>query len=344
MRIAVDAMGGDQAPLATVHGALRFAERSRTARIFLVGEPAGLRAEIDRARAPEDLLRRIEVVTAMETVGKGEAPVEAVRRRKDTSIRKAAELVRDGEADALVSAGDTGATVAAATLLWKTLEGVRRPGIAATLPTMGEVSVIIDVGANIQCKPSHLLQYGVMASAFYESMYDNPSPKVGLLNIGEEDRKGNELVRQTGGLFRESTLPFVGNVEGQELYKGDCQVFVCEGFVGNMILKVSEGVGVGYLGVMKQKLKGGGKGRLLGPVAKWLFRRLMRDMRGVVDYAAYGGAPLLGVDGVCIIAHGRSDANAMSNALGVAGRFQEKDINGRIVDRIRTGAEVGQQG
>lgn len=350
MRIAVDAMGGDKAPMAAVRGALIAAGRDRQTRILLVGDEGKIRTEIEEAGWGEASPSSIEIVHARDTVGMGESPVEALRRKKDSSIAGAVRLVEKGEADALVSAGNTGATVAASMLALKLLKGVRRPGIAVTLPAIRGVGTIIDVGANIKCKPSHLLQYGVMASAYYQHMYNNPDPKVGLLNVGEEDQKGNELVKQTGKLFRESSLNFVGNVEGQEIYQGSCQVFVCDGFTGNLILKVCEGVAVGLMELMKKRLNGEPVGRaiqdhaLMARIKRWFFSRLMGEMRGVVDYSEYGGAPLLGVDGVCVIAHGRSDPKAFVNAIRAAREFSLHDVNGHILEQLRPVCEINSAG
>ena len=341
MRIAVDAMGGDHAPMATVQGALLYVSRHPGTRVLLVGDRSRISGELERQPRWRDFVSRTEIVDAADSIGMGESPVEALRRKKDTSIRRAAELCRDGDADALVSAGNTGATVAAATLLWKTLRGVRRPGIAAMIPTPRNVSLIIDVGANIQCKPIHLLQYGVMAAAYYQTVHGNPAPRVGLLNIGEEDQKGNELVRSTSRMLRESNLRFIGFVEGQELPRGNCEVFVTDGFVGNMILKVCEGVGVGMLGWIKREFGGGKEGpALLGRLKKWVFRRSMRRMSRLVDYSAYGGAPLLGVEGVCIIAHGRSDPKAIANAIDVAVRCKQREVNQHMIQGIRLHGEA----
>lgn len=347
-------MGGDKAPMATVQGALLAIQQDRETRVLLVGDEERIRSEIDAHREGRGLASSLEIVPAADTVGMGEPPVEALRRKKDTSIVKAVQLVERKEAEAIVSAGNTGATVAASTLSLKLLNGVRRPGIAVTLPSVGGPVTIIDVGANIKCKPRHLLQYGVMASAYYEHTHQQPDPKVGLLNVGAEALKGNELVRQTEMLFRKSSLRFVGNVEGQEIFQGNCQVFVCDGFTGNLILKVSEGVAVGFLELMKRRFKGEGVGTsrrrpgLVTAVKKWFFGRLLGHMRGVADYAEYGGAPLLGVDGVCIISHGRSDAKAIANGIRAAREFKAHRVNSHIEEQIApllearpTSSEVG---
>lgn len=340
MRIAVDAMGGDKAPAATVRGALLAAGRNPELRLLLVGVENVIRSEIDAAGWGQASPSSIEIVPASESVGMGESPVEALRRKKDTSIVKAARLVERGEARAVVSAGNTGATVAAATLSLGLLKGIRRPGIAVSLPAVRGVTTIIDVGANLQCKPIHLLQYGVMASAYHQYMFRHPDPKVGLLNVGAETQKGTNLVRKTEHLFHESSLHFVGNVEGLEVFKGHCQVFVCDGFTGNLILKVSEGVAVGLVELMRERLRKEGAGSsflglpLLGKVRKWFFSKLLGRARSVVDYSEYGGAPLLGVDGVCIIAHGRSDAKAVASAIRAAREFSLHNVNGHILEQL----------
>ena len=340
MRIAVDAMGGDQAPAATVRGALLEASRDRESTFLLVGDGDRIRAEIDAAGWGGASPSSIEIVPATDTVGMGEPPLEALRRKRDSSIQKAVGLVQEKQADALVSAGNTGATVGATTLTLRLLKGVRRPGIAASTPTVRGVATIIDVGANMQCKPLHLLQYGVMASVYYQHMHGHPDPRVGLLNVGAEDQKGNDLVRKTSQLLRGAHINFAGNVEGQEIYQGNCQVFVCEGFAGNLILKVSEGVALGLLEMKKRRLTGHpmmgtqDNSLVMGKIRAWLFRKFMNKLRNAVDYSEYGGAPLLGVDGVCIIAHGRSGPKAIANAIRVAREFRLHDVNGHIVEEI----------
>jgi glycerol-3-phosphate acyltransferase PlsX len=288
----------------------------------------------------------------------GDSPVEALKKKKGSSIEIATRLVRTGEANAMVSAGNTGACVAAGTILLGLLPDVRRAGIAVCLHAGSSAVIIIDVGANISSKPEHLLQYGIMASLYARSVLRVENPRVGLLNIGEENEKGNQLVKTTHVLFTKAPLNFVGNVEGVEIFRGVCDVIVCDGFVGNIVLKVSEGLAEclveQFKSTSEQALRGipvraasvvdggGGTKALFGdmdtadPVAtvEKRLRSSVTTMREKIDYAEYGGAPLLGVNGVMIMAHGRSDARAITNAVRVARRMVETDINKHITEEI----------
>ena len=259
-----------------------------------------------------------------------EPPTVAVRKKKDSTISTAVNLVKENRVDAVVAAGNTGAVVCVTTLSLKLLKGVERPGIAVTVPTLKEVSVLIDVGANIDPKPIHLLQYGVMGDVYSRFILDKKSPKVGLLNVGEEEWKGTEFVRETHKLLGESRLQFIGNVEGSDLFTGSCDVIVCDGFVGNVALKVSEGLAE----AMGKLLRKGLTETLLTKLGAFLSRSALSSLRRDIDYAEYGGAPLLGIDGICIICHGSSSPKAIKNAIKVAVKFIEHQVNQHIVKAI----------
>lgn len=337
MRIAVDAMGGDHAPGQVVQGALQAARDNPAEEVVLVGDRDRVGTE---AEASGGLPTNARLVHASEVVGMDESPVEALRRKRDSSIGRAVGLLKAGEVEAVVSAGNTGAVVAASTLSLRLLPGVRKPGIAATFPTLAGHCTVMDVGANIKPRPQHLVQYAVMASAYHRHVLGHDRSRVGLLNIGEEGGKGNELVREAHRLLETAPVDYAGNQEGQDLFRGECDVFVCEGFVGNLILKVAEGLGVTLLEFLRREVQ-------------FLFRRdldhlqldeLSARLQRRVDYAEYGGAPLLGIDGLVVICHGRSDARAMANALAAAWRFASLEVNRHIVEglsRLDLGAAEG---
>ena len=260
-----------------------------------------------------------------------ESPVEALRKKTDSSIAKCVALVASGEADAVVSAGNTGAVVASATVSLRTLKGVKKPGIAVTMPTKTQVPcTIIDVGANIYCKPRHLLHYGIMAVEYVRCAHGVENPSVGLLNIGEEHAKGNDLVRETHALFQSSDLNFYGNIEGREVFSGECNIVVCEGFVGNVLLKAAEGLADAIYSALRASIKKS----LWRQIAAAMFKPVLRELRDKTDQAEYGGAPLLGVNGICILGHGCSDAKAVSNAIKVASAYGAGNVNGQIMARM----------
>ena len=314
MRIAVDAMGGDFAPREVVAGTVRAAREFADTEFLLVGVETAVREELAKAEGGPPA--NIALVHAPEVLGMGEAPTEALRGKKNCSVTVSTRLVADGKAEAVFSAGNTGAAVACATVLLKPIKGIKRSGIAVIVPTHKGPVVLIDVGANIHCQPTHLLQYGLMASVFSREIIGVASPRVGLLNIGSEDEKGNPLVREAHVLLEQhSGINFVGNVEGRDIFKGACDVVVCEGFVGNVILKVTEGLAASLLADVHDALN------KANPDRKADSRQVLKDLMSRNDYAEYGGAPLLGVDGICIIGHGSSDARAVFNALRAAREF-----------------------
>lgn len=330
MRIVVDAMGGDGAPAVEVEGALAaLSEGGPDLRIRLVGDETRLRTELARHGAAAD--ERLDLVHAPERIDMGEDPARQVRRKKGASIAVATRLLRESQADGLVSAGNTGAVVASSLLTLGRIPGVRRPGIATLLPSPTGGAVLLDVGANSDCTPQNLVQFAVMGAIFARRVLGREDPKVGLLNIGEESSKGNKLVQTTYPLLAEGPLNFVGNVEGRDIFRGGVDVVVCDGFVGNVVLKFSESV----IHLMKHMVKEEIGGSLRSKLGALLLRPVARSLSRQLNYEEYGGAPLLGIDGVVIIAHGSSTPRAIASAVRVAVRFAKERINDFIRDEIQ---------
>jgi len=321
--IAVDAMGGDDAPKAEVEGAIR-AARSLGIRVILVGKQDIVRAELSKHEDMADL--PIEVHHASEHVTM-EDSVAKVRNKRDSSVRVAARLVRDGVADGFVSAGNTGAVMATSKLVQGMLPGVDRPALAAAFPTFkGTPVVVVDVGANVDCTPNMLAQFAIMGDIYSRVIFHTGRPRVGLLSIGEEEHKGNDLTRAATPLLKALPIHFIGNVEGRDIYAGDTDVIVCDGFIGNVALKVSEGL----VEMVSKMLRASLKATIARKIGSLLTSAAFKEFKKRVDYSEYGGAPLLGVKGVCIITHGRPNANAIKNAIRVAAEFASGNINEQI--------------
>ena len=318
MRIAVDAMGGDFAPGAVVEGAL-VAARHLDVGLTLVGDATLVRAEL--ARHPGIASLDIEVLDALEAVGMGEAPA-ALRRKRRSSVRLAAEAVARGDAAAFFSAGNTGATVLAAHAAFGLLSGVDRPALAATIPTAGRPAILLDAGANAECRAQHLVQFALMGAVYATISLRVTRPRVALLSIGEEATKGNELTIEAHRLLKTAPVDFIGNVEARELFAGPADVIVCDGFTGNVALKVSEGL----VEVVEELLRNELSRTFSTRVGYLLSRRAFRRFQKRVDYSEYGGAPLVGVDGLCVVGHGRSSAKAVRNAIVMAHTFAEQDL------------------
>ena len=343
--IALDAMGSDRAPKPEIEGAIH-AARNYGVRVLLVGPEATIRAELDRHPSASRL--PIEIVHASEVITMEDKAVQAVRAKRDSSMRVGLRLVREGKAAGFVTAGNTGAAMASAKMVLGALHGVDRPALAAVFPTApGTAAILLDVGANVDCKPHNLEQFAVMGEIYFRSMFGGPmfgaprfgdlragrsalsaarSPRVGLLSIGEEETKGNELTRESFQLLKRLPLNFVGNVEGRDLFNGHVDVIVADGFVGNVALKISEGVANLVRTVLKESLKS----TITRQVGYMLSRSAFSDFKKRIDHTEYGGAPLLGVKGVCIITHGSSNANAIKNAVRVAAEFSQRHINESI--------------
>jgi glycerol-3-phosphate acyltransferase PlsX len=329
LTIAVDAMGGDHAPQSEVAGAI-LAASELNLKVILVGRQEALRAELDRH--PEAKRLPIEIVHAKEQITMEDSAAKAVRTKRESSLRIASRLVRDGVAQGFVSAGNTGAVMATAKMVQGVVAGVDRPALAGVFPTLRGIPVVlIDVGANVDCSARMLAQFAVMGDIYSRVILRTAAPRVAVLSIGEEDHKGNETTRTAAALLKTLPLNFCGNVEGRDLYSGKADVIVCDGFIGNVALKVSEGL-VDMTGTM---LRESLSMSLIRKAGYLLARGAFADFKKRVDYSEYGGAPLLGVKGVCIICHGRSNSNAMKNAIRVAAEFSAGGINQQIESELR---------
>ncbi|HXY55097.1 MAG TPA: phosphate acyltransferase PlsX [Nitrospirota bacterium] len=333
MKIAVDAMGGDFAPHAVVAGAVQ-AAKEYGAGIILVGIEELIQAELKKHHQAKTL--PIEIRTATEVVDMLDSPVTVYRRKKDSSIRVANELVKSGDAVAVISAGHTGAAMATSLFVLGPLEGVERPAIATFMPTMKGTCIVLDVGANVDCKPNHLLQFAVMGDVYAKYLLKKPNPRVGLLSIGEEETKGNELTKVAFKLLTETSLNFIGNVEGRDVMSGKADVVVCDGFIGNVVLKLSEAVAE-TIGLMIRENIGDNLIRKLGYV---MMRPAFRALKRRIDYAEYGGAPLVGINGISLISHGRSSDQAIKNAVRVAMELAKSDVNKHIQEDIEKNMEL----
>lgn len=327
MKIVVDAMGGDYAPDVVIEGAIA-AVKQYNVEVILVGDEAKIRNLLKKYKYSGPA---ISIQPAGEVIEMHESAATSVRRKRHSSIVVGLNLVKEGKADAFFSAGNTGAVVCAGTLSLGMLPGVERPGIAIVIPTLKGISLIIDVGANIDPKPVQLMQYGIMAEAYMHHILNKPSPTVGLLNIGEEESKGTEFMKDTHELFEKSSLNFIGNVEGKDIFAGKCDVIVCEGFIGNVVLKASESLAE----AMQEWLKRHLLSNPLGKIGALLLRTSLLRFKKEMDYSEYGGTPLLGVNGVVIIGHGRSNAKAIKNAIRVAAEEVKHQFNEKILEAIK---------
>lgn len=327
MRIALDAMGGDHAPGPIVAGAVQAVRADPELRVVLVGDQAQVSACLHDLNGTAE---RIEIFHASQVVGMEESPVEALRKKPDNSITRCWQKLALREVDGIVSAGNTGAMVAGGLLTKRFLKRVERPGIAAVMPSLNGPCVVLDVGANITPKPEHLFQYGIMGSIYARLVVGKERPKIGLLNVGEEDSKGNPLAKKTHALFNASPLKdqFIGNIEGRDIHRGKCDVIVCDGFTGNVVLKLSEGVFEFVMKMMGKELS-----QTL-QAEKPLGIQAIQNLVSRYDYSETGGAPLLGIDGICIICHGSSGERAICNALGVAARGARSRLNEQIVQEL----------
>ena len=333
LTVALDAMGGDHAPKAEVEGAV-LAARQLGVKVILVGQEDLVRQELSTYADCDEL--PIEVVHASQNVTM-EDPTKAVRTKRDSSVKVASRLVRDGRAAGLVSAGNTGAVMATAKIVQGVVPGVTRPALAGLFPTSKGPThpvIVLDVGANVDCSPRMLAQFAVMGEIYARIIVKRDRPRVGLLSIGEEQHKGNDLTRAAWPLLKNLNLNFIGNVEGRDIYGGDVDVVVCDGFTGNVALKVSEGVA----DLVKHTLRESLEATISAKIGYVFSRTALNDFRKRLDYSEYGGAPLLGVRGVCIISHGRANAKAIRNAIRVAAEFSEGKVNQRIEEELRASA------
>ena len=336
MRAAVDVMGGDRAPAAILKGcwdAAPLLHANDT--VYLVGDERIIADALAHSELPPDKRQLYQAVPAADVIGMDDSPVEAIRSKPNSSISVMCKMVAKGEADVAISAGNTGACVAAAQLRMRTLKGVSRPGIAIILPTFHGPVTICDVGANIAPRAKHLQQYAIMAGAYSTAVCGIQNPRVGLLSIGEEDAKGTTIVKEARKLMREEPLiNFVGNVEGRDLFKGIVDVVVCDGFVGNIVLKFTEGITEGLFQTILAELQE------FAPEAVDDFKPVMKKIYAKHDWQEYGGAPLLGVGGYMLICHGRSEARAIMNAIRVGKQIKDTGVNEKIIERIERSIQV----
>lgn len=331
--VAIDVMGGDFGPPVVLPGALA-ASRTNKIKVLLVGQQNVIESELAKLDTSN---ANFEIVQASEVALMNEQPSDILRRKKDASIQICCRLVKEGRADGFVSAGHSGASVACGMFILGRISGVDRPALATILPTEKNPSILLDVGANVDCKPHHLLQFGLMAHPFAQDMLNISNPRVGLLSIGEEEGKGNSLVKESYDLFKlAKNINFVGNVEGRDLFTGEVDVVVSDGFVGNVALKLSEGLSSSLSRVLKREI-------LSSPVAKlgaWLSKSAFKRFARIVDYAEYGGAPLLGLQNIAIVCHGQSNVKAITNATIMAANYIRKRTNERLIEAISANEEL----
>jgi glycerol-3-phosphate acyltransferase PlsX len=337
MRIAVDAMGGDYAPGVIVEGAVLAANEHRVT-VVLVGDKSAIEKSISDKNLSTQF---VDICHAPSVIGMDESPSFALRRKKDSSLRIATDLVKKKEANAVVSAGNTGASMAIAKVVLRPIKGVERPAISAVLPSLKGSSLLLDAGANVDCKPIHLKQFAIMGSIYAQDIMGIADPKIGLLNIGAERDKGNELTRESYELLEKSDINFIGNVEGKDAYNGNADVLVCDGFIGNIGLKFSEAVAETVTAFFREEVEK----HLLSKLGVLLLQPSLRAIRKKIDYSEYGGAPLLGVNGVFIICHGSSSEKAIKNAVRRAEEYVDNKVVQHIGDRFtqKVGKESGRQ-
>ena len=336
MRIAIDAMGGDHGPAPNVEGALQ-AVRELDVEVVLVGDEPLIQEHLRKAGAAD---RRVSVRHAPQTVGMHESPALVARKKRDSSIWIATDLVKSGDAQAVVSAGNTGASMVAAFFVLGVIKGVERPAIATMLPTVTGNAVMLDVGANVDCTARDLQQFALMGHEYGKHLFEKPTPQIGLLSIGEEDSKGNEVTKEAFKLLKASPINFIGNVEGLDVFSGAADVVVCDGFIGNVALKIAEGTADTFKKLLLKEIAGSTFGKL----AYLFLAGPLLCLRRRMDYAEFGGAPLLGVNGVCIICHGRSSAKAIKNAVRRAKGLVEGDLIRKIQRDIEESLTLSGEG
>jgi len=326
MRVAVDAMGGDNAPVVEVEGAVAAAKEFGVP-VTLVGDTDRVRQELAKYDCTGlDIL----VHHSTEVVGMHDSASDAVRKKKDSSIRVAFELVKQGAADAVVSAGNSGATMAAGMFVLKRLKGIERPAIAQIFPTLQGRTLVLDIGGNVDCKPVHLVQFAIMGEVYARHVMGVDKPRIGLLSNGEEESKGNELTRETHAILKETPVCYAGYIEGRDIFNGVVDVVVCDGFVGNVVLKLSEGLAEAVGKMLRSEIQQS----FLSKVGYLLSRKAFNNFKKKVDYAEYGGAPLLGIDGVGMICHGGSNTKAIKNAVRFAHEYALKRVNQRMAEKL----------
>ncbi len=327
--VALDAMGGDYAPVETVKGAIEAVKENPDIKVILVGKEEEINSELARYTYEKD---NIEVVNATEVIDMGEVPTKAVREKKDSSLVVAMRLVRDEKADAVVSAGSTGAILVGGQLVVGRIKGIKRPALAPFLPSEKGFSLLIDCGANVDARPEHLVQFAQMGTVYFENVMGKKNPTVGIVNIGTEEEKGNQLVKETYPMLRDCKgINFIGSVEAREIAKGGTDILVCEAFVGNVILKFFEGVALTFLGCIKKGLMASLRTKLGALMIKPALKGLLKTF----DVSSQGGAPLLGLKGLVVKAHGNSKSSEIKTAIGQCITFKENSINDKIKEMIQ---------
>jgi glycerol-3-phosphate acyltransferase PlsX len=336
MKIAVDAMGGDNAPGVVVEGAVEACTELGLS-VLLVGDEGKIAAELEKFKGKNCVSDgRITVKHASEAVGMHEHPLNAARRKKDSSLRVCFDAVKAGEAGSVVTAGNSGAALATAIFVLKRLKGVARPAIAVRVPTMKRPAVLLDVGGNVDCSPKHLVQFAIMGDIYAKDVLNEERPKIGLLSNAEEEGKGNELTRETHELLKKTSLNYIGHVEGRDIFHGDVDVVVTDGFVGNVALKLTEGLAVALSEMLKTEIKVSLPAKLGYLLARGAFQKIKKRL----DYAEYGGAPLLGIDGICMISHGGSCAKAIKNAIRVADECAKTNLNTHMTEVLAKSTDL----
>mgnify|MGYP000137888289 FL=1 len=329
MKIAIDGMGGDNAPQAVVEGVVQALKEYEDIKLYITGPKDEIEKELSKYTYPKD---RVTVVHTSEVISPNEHPVMAIRKKKDSSLVKALNLVKEGECEAIISGGSTGAFLAGCTFIVGRIKGVERPALAPIMPGRNGKFMIVDVGANVDCKPQYLIQFAHMGKIYYEGMFNIKNTSIGLINIGAEEEKGNELTKATYKLLKEENFNFVGNVEPRDIPKGEVNVLVADGFVGNTALKMYEGSASNILGMIKDEIYSSSIISKLGAV---LLKPVFNGLKVKFDYKEVGGAPFLGVDGICIKAHGSSDGKAFKNAIRQTKLFKENDILNKIKEEFK---------
>lgn len=329
MKIAIDGMGGDNAPQAVVEGVVQALKEYEDIKLYITGPKDEIEKEFSKYTYPKD---RVTVVHTSEVISPNEHPVMAIRKKKDSSLVKALNLVKEGECEAIISGGSTGAFLAGCTFIVGRIKGVERPALAPIMPGRNGKFMIVDVGANVDCKPQYLIQFAHMGKIYYEGMFNTKNTSIGLINIGAEEEKGNELTKATYKLLKEENFNFVGNVEPRDIPKGEVNVLVADGFVGNTALKMYEGSASNILGMIKDEIY---SSSIISKVGAVLLKPVFNGLKVKFDYKEVGGAPFLGVDGICIKAHGSSDGKAFKNAIRQTKLFKENDILNKIKEEFK---------
>lgn len=329
MKIAIDGMGGDNAPQAVVEGVVQALKEYEDIKLYITGPKDEIEKELSKYTYPKD---RVTVVHTSEVISPNEHPVMAIRKKKDSSLVKALNLVKEGECEAIISGGSTGAFLAGCTFIVERIKGVERPALAPIMPGRNGKFMIVDVGANVDCKPQYLIQFAHMGKIYYEGMFNTKNTSIGLINIGAEEEKGNELTKATYKLLKEENFNFVGNVEPRDIPKGEVNVLVADGFVGNTALKMYEGSASNILGMIKDEIY---SSSIISKVGAVLLKPVFNSLKVKFDYKEVGGAPFLGVDGICIKAHGSSDGKAFKNAIRQTKLFKENDILNKIKEEFK---------